>query len=291
MFHSCPNSSCSHQDPGLKSRRIGWFYRKSDGQYVRRFICMRCKRSFSLATGNPCFGQNKRQVNAPLFVLLNSGVSQNRCARIFKVHRNTIARKQRFLAKLSRENQSKFLKGFGQSIAVQMDDLETSIHTKCKPVSVTLAVDAKTRILLGFEVSIMPAKGLLAKIAKEKYGYRPDERVQGIKRLLGKIQGNVHERAEIKSDQNPLYPSLIKRFYPKSTHKAIKGVRGSSTGQGELKKIGFDPLFSLNHTCAMMRANISRLIRKTWCTSKKISALEDHLAIYMDYHNRVLVLG
>jgi len=39
-----------------------------------------------------------------------------------------------------------------------------------------------------------------------------------------------------------------------ATHRTVKGRRGSIAGQGELKKIGFDPLFSLNHTCAMLRA-------------------------------------
>ena len=61
------------------------------------------------------------------------------------------------------------------------------------------------------------------------------------------------------------------------------------TGQGELKKLRFDPLFALNHTCAMLRANINRLFRRTWCTTKKKECLEDHLAVYMDFHNRVLL--
>ena len=42
------------------------------------------------------------------------------------------------------------------------------------------------------------------------------------------------------------------------------------TGQGELRDKRFDPMFALNHTCAMLRANINRLFRRTWCTSKRI---------------------
>jgi sugar phosphate permease len=67
-----------------------------------------------------------------------------------------------------------------------------------------------------------------------------------------------------------------------------QGQRGSSTGQGELKKIKFDPLFSLNHTCAMLRANVSRLFRKTWCTTKRPDQLRAHLMIYAEYHNSQL---
>jgi hypothetical protein len=59
-------------------------------------------------------------------------------------------------------------------------------------------------------------------------------------------------------------------------------------GQGELKSGGFDPLFSFNHTAAMLRANINRLVRKTWCTTKRIDRLEAHIALYVQFHNREL---
>jgi hypothetical protein len=38
----------------------------------------------------------------------------------------------------------------------------------------------------------------------------------------------------------------------------------------------------------MLRANVNRLFRRTWCTTKKAQALVHHLAIYADYHNSVL---
>ena len=60
-------------------------------------------------------------------------------------------------------------------------------------------------------------------------------------------------------------------------------------GQGELKKQGWDPIFNLNHTAAMFRANMSRLIRRTWCTTKKLSSLRDHLSLYTTYHNQTLL--
>jgi hypothetical protein len=39
----------------------------------------------------------------------------------------------------------------------------------------------------------------------------------------------------------------------------------------------------------MLRANINRLFRRTWCTTKKKERLEQHLTVYMDFHNRVLL--
>ena len=66
-------------------------------------------------------------------------------------------------------------------------------------------------------------------------------------------------------------------------------MRGALTGQGESKRKGFDPLWGINHTLAMMRDNIKRLTRKTWCTTKLPESLDDVIAIYVAYHNSKLV--
>jgi hypothetical protein len=88
--------------------------------------------------------------------------------------------------------------------------------------------------------------------------------------------------------RKPHYPPWVHRHLPTGTHVRIPGGRGAITGQGELRDKRFVPMFTLNHTCAMLRANINRLFRRTWCTSKKIERLRDHIALYVDYHNRVL---
>ncbi len=172
---------------------------------------------------------------------------------------------------------------------MEFDDLETFEHTKCKPLSVTLAVESKTRRVLGFEVSIMPAKGKLAQISRKKYGVRADERPKGRQKLFTRIQSFVAPEALIKSDQNPHYPKDVREFFPHAKHEVFKGIRGCITGHGELKRTASDPLFSLNHTCAMMRDNINRLIRSTWSTTKKKDRLSMHIALYALFHNRVLI--
>jgi hypothetical protein len=178
---------------------------------------------------------------------------------------------------------------FPKASIIEFDDLETFEHTKCKPLSITLAVEFQTRRILGFEVSSMPPKGKLARQAMKKYGPRRDERKQGREKLFKSLSSLVSENAVIKSDQNPHYPEDVKRHFPLATHEAYKGQRGSIVGQGELKKVRFDPLFSLNHTCAMLRANINRLARKTWCTTKLPQRLKAHIAIYAIYHNLYLI--
>lgn len=172
---------------------------------------------------------------------------------------------------------------------MEFDDVESFEHSKCKPVSITMAVESGTRRILGFRVSKMPAKGHLAKIARKKYGARKDERAPARRCLFKELRLLVEPNVLIKSDESPHYPEDVKRHFPHATHERFKGKRGCIVGQGELKKIGFDPLFSFNHTAAMLRANINRLFRRTWCTSKNVQGLSDHLAIYCVFHNEVLL--
>jgi transposase-like protein len=265
----------------------GKYYRQSDSKWVQRYRCRSCKVSFSTATHSPCFRQKKRHKNEILRKLLCSGVSQRRSARILRLHRTTVVRKFLFLAL---EAEFFLMKGNllrPQAKTIEFDDLETFEHTKCKPLSVTLAVESKTRRILGLEVTRMPARGMLVKAAK-KYGPRADERTYGRKRLFRRIQSLVAPGAEIRSDSNPHYPPDVARFFPGSPHKRYLGKRGSLGGQGELKKLRFDPLFSLNHTCAKLRADINRLFRRTWCTTKRSDRLYAHLILYAHYHNQHL---
>jgi hypothetical protein len=223
--------------------------------------------------------------------LVCSSVALRRIALVFRTNRKTVVRKSLFLAELGAE----YLKGLSQTHEpfeeIQFDDMETHEHTKCKPLSITLAVSGKKkkRLILGVEVSRMPAKGKLASISRKKYGPRKDERAKGRSTLFESIKPLVHKDAVIHSDQNPHYTEDVKTHFPGRTHIAHKGRRGCIVGQGELKRGGYDPLFTLNHTCAMARDNLKRLARRTWCTTKKPERLQGQLSLYAMYHNEFLI--
>jgi transposase-like protein len=290
----CPFSSCQSvsSDPVTSPiTRKGFYFRSSDSKTIFRYFCKSCKRTFSSATFSKCFMQKKRRVNFQLYQLLVSGVSQRRSALLLSIHKTTVARKFQFLAIQARLRQEKFLKTFYENKKVtfaHFDEMETHELTKCKPLSIPLTVDAHSRKLLAFEVCSMPAKGHLAKTARKKYGFRRDDRNLGLASMMETLKPLISEDAQFLSDLKPSYPFFVKRHFPRSNHDCVKGRRACIVGQGELKRGGYDPLFPLNHTCAMIRANINRLFRRTWCTTKKASALRDHLSLYMDFHNRVL---
>jgi transposase-like protein len=297
MKLKCPNLSHDLSGPVAfiphPIVRKGYYSRKSDSRRLQRFLCKTCGIRFSRSTFSNRYYQKVRRINEPLRRLFVSGVSQNRAARILRVSQNTIARRFLFLAEEAKRSQKNFIAAIPKRTisSLQFDDLETSIHTKCKPVSVCLAVESKTRKILGFQVNQMPAKGRLALVARKKYGPRRDERSRGWNLLLNGMGLLATEEVHITSDENPHYPKWVKRHLPNARHTRIPGGRGAITGQGELRDKRFDPMFALNHTCAMLRANVNRLFRKTWCTSKKVERLWDHIALYVDYHNRELTVS
>ncbi len=278
-------------DPKISECRHSWrpfgrFFRRSDSEWIKRFRCCFCGKTNSEATYDPCFRQKKRHINHSLFGQLVSGVSQRRCALLHVINRKTVVKKFIWLGSLAKAHLEKQNKDWGHLVTCfEFDDMETFEHSKCKPLSITLIVESKVRRILDFRVSRMPAKGLLAKIARKKYGFRKDERKNGRQKLFESIQKFITPEVVVKSDQNPHYSADVKEHFPNSKHLTFKGRRGCVVGQGELKGGGFDPLFSLNHTAAQIRADINRLFRRTWCTTKKPERLTLHIYMMSVYHN------
>ena len=298
MKRRCPNLSCSQEKPTSSSApkstpivRKGAFYRRSDRRRITRYFCKQCKTHFSSATHHPDFRQKRREINEKIKLLQCSGVSQRRLALILNANRKTVVKKFRLLAERARVEHATWLSQFHDDkiTQVQFDDLETSEHTKCKPLSVTLAVREDTREILAFQVSRMPAKGHLSRVSVQKYGYRRDERPENWKIFFKSLIPILSQTTHFKSDENPHYPKALKTYFPSAVHETFPGARGAVAGQGELKKLRFDPLFSLNHTCAMLRANLNRLFRRTWCTTKTVQGLIDHLSLYVVFHNQALI--
>ncbi len=289
MNRNCPGCRA----PKTFFARYGRYFRRSDSRYIQRFYCKLCGCHFSAATFSDCYRQKKRRLNVPVQRLLSSAVSMRRIAKLLGVSRTTVARKLTFLAQQARNRHRRFLCRYrftqGYFEELQFDDLLTFEHTKCKPITVTVVVDRATRLILDFNAAPIPASGSLAAIARKKYGYRPDLSRSARQTLLQRLRPWVHPQAVFSTDEHSHYPVVLRRWFPNATHLRHKSARSAITGQGELKKVVFDPLFSINHTLAMFRANVNRLVRRTWCTSKDIRRLSDHLAIYQNFHNQELL--
>lgn len=278
------NACCTVQN----AQKHGCFRRKSDSQRQQRYRCKTCGKSFSPATHSPLRWQKKRYINRPLLEFLSSSSSLTKASKFFRVNPKTVAKKLVFLGMMCRQKLAKEMAHYHSLSEIQFDELQTIEHTKCKPLSVAMAVSKNERKILGCQVSVMPATGHLSEISRKKYGKRPDDRRKGMRALFDHLAMHLNQKINIESDECPYYAPIVKQCFPQASYVQHKGKKGSVSGQGELKKTQFDPLFSINHTFAMLRYGISRLIRRTWNITKKISALEDHLSIYIWYHNSII---
>lgn len=288
MIKTCINPSCPHFQTDYMIQKDGRFFRSSDSRWVQRFRCRHCKKRFSAATFSDEYHLQHRRITPDIKRYLVSGVSQRRVALLLKISRVTVARRFAILKDRARASQLDFLESLKKTPVkeVQFDDLVTIEHTKMKPLTVSIAVNSANRAILGAKVGRIPASGLLAQKSREKYGKRPSEHRKTLMALFKEIHHSIDKEASFRSDEHPLYPSVLKKFFTNVSHEKFKGGRGCIAGQGELKKLGRDPLFYINHTCAMLRANINRLIRRTWCSTKSPEKLQWHLDIFIDYYNR-----
>jgi len=167
--------------------------------------------------------------------------------------RKTVARKITFLAQQARQKTAEWLASRAPFGHVQWDELISFEHTRLKPLSVAVMSAVGERCLLGFGVAQIPASGPIAQKAREKYGLRSDRSGPMRKRVLRQAGAYLSQQVLIETDEHTRYRDEITAAYPRAPHLQYPSVRGSLTGQGELKRCGYDPLCDL---CALSQHTI-----------------------------------
>ncbi|MFW7377513.1 MAG: hypothetical protein ACOH5I_01740 [Oligoflexus sp.] len=279
---------CPYCQNPEKLVKIGFYQRKSDGKKLQRFRCTSCRKSVTEKYWSIDYRLRKRYLNQRLFRMLCRGLSQRACAYLLGIHHDTVARRIPLFGRCAALSLEGYRKTRPKVHTWLIDEMESFEHTKCKPLTMPIAVEEKTRKILSLRVGRIAAKGHLAKISRKKYGPRPCERAACLKAVMQELSACSLKSVCIKSDESQHYPQPIKSFFPQARHQSYKGRRACVVGQGELKRGGFDPLFSLNHTYAMIRDNLKRLSRRTWATTKRPDRLQDLLFLYAYFHNERL---
>lgn len=270
-----------------KTIKKGFYRRACDSKYAQKYQCHGCKKYFSSQSLKDTYRHKKVRIISSILNFLTAGVSRRHIARVLGVHRETVERKLRLLSKRAQQQHNRFISQLSYEEELQFDEMETFEHTKCKPVSIPLVVTTK-RFILSIGVASQPAKGRLAKISLKKYGPRIDERPLVISNMLSALASKIRSPAFFYTDNNTSYPKYLRHSFPNSNHKTTPGGRSCVAGYGELKKKGWDPIFSLNHTAAMLRDHLATLKRRTWTSTKRLDNLLHLLAIYTVYHNTEL---
>jgi len=173
----------NHQCPGCAAPksflvRDGFYHRADDSKSIQRFKCKKCGKKCSSATFKPTYRQKKRRINSTVRFALGSNMCPKDIAEMVSVNIKTVAARLIWQAKQSRVKNKLYLGAYlellGPIKCVQFDDLVTFEHTKCKPLTVPMAVIDGKRVPLGFMVASISAFGHLASISRKKYGKRQD---------------------------------------------------------------------------------------------------------------------
>ena len=171
----------------------------------------------------------------------------------------------------------------------QLDELETfETDRRLQPVTVPVLIERRTYFVLHTAVAPLPARGGLSprhREQKESREQRFGKRRSGSTRVvresfavLWRVAGRKNN-VTVQTDRKGSYASILKRMFGgRLTHQKIssKEPRGYS-----------NPLFPINHTLAMMRDGLSRLVRRTWAAAKLRERLAWHLWIWVLWRNYI----
>lgn len=292
----CPNPACRfHGGPeGAEElygtsrfwTKMGYYRRRIDRRDVPRYRCRSCGRSFSSQTSQPTYRERRPDVNDMVFRLLCSGVTIRRTARLVGVHRDTVMHKMSRMADRARAIHDENLDSGGiRTSLVQFDELQTFEHTQLKPVSVAVAIRAKTGEIIGIDVAMMSPSGTIARRARERYPHWRDARQGARESVFRSIAKCAKPGAVIRTDACDHYPPIAGRLVPSATVEPHM-----SPGNGENPAAaGLNPMFKLDHLFATLRQDLSRLGRSTWATTKTLAGLYNHLMLYLAWRNAYTV--
>ena len=279
---TCPNPLCIYNTKlGGHFIKKGHFRIKRLNQLVRKYQCKHCLKVSSSRTLKPDYRHKKMDLNSKLIKLLVEGSSLRASARILGMTYYNTYRKFLWLKKVVDLKKSKMSFSCTE---LQFDELETIHHTKCKPLSIALVVNEKYQILEA-KVAEMPAKGHLAEFSRKKYGLRKDERTEKLHEAFNAIKKQLKVLpTKISSDAHPRYHSVVSTHFPEVNYiqyNRSEKLRHQDRLHEKLSKKSFDPLFAINHKCALLRSHIRRLTRRSWCTTKKPENLQLHLDLFI----------
>jgi transposase-like protein len=290
----CPRSGCpSHHSHHFRWRRKGFFHRRCDGRDVQRFFCLECRHGFSIQTFRVDYRLRKPGLHLALFKDFVSKTTLRQSARNWGCTRRTVAHRLRLLGAHCREFHQSMLErarsngGIGGTF--QLDELETFEHSRrLKPVTVPVLIERSSYFVLHAECAPLPARGRLSAADRRKkeqqerqFEKRRSGSVQAVRRAFD-VLARVHRRhaqVVVQTDQKSSYATRLEQLFG----ERVQHERHSSTAA---RNYG-NPLFPINHTLAMMRDGVSRLVRRTWAASKLRDRLELHLWIWIAYRNYV----
>ena len=280
---ACPNPSCENHLPRSADffRKRGYYTPKHLGHKLARYQCKTCGKTFSNQTFSDDFRQHRQDINHMLPRLLCSGVTMRRAAWILECSYNTVCSRLPWLAEKARAAHEAALdSGAMKTSYIQFDEMQSFEHAAAKALTIALAVRAKTGQILSAKVGRIPSNGHLADTGQTLYGWTRNESPKACLLALRQASRVAKPKVTVGCDKATPYPSYVAKAFSKRLAPVVdaQAARGGAGGD-------FDPLFKLNHKCAVIRSDLACMARRTWATTKKRARLQDRLDLFIAVHN------
>ena len=259
---------CPHcQSENLRKRGL----HKTKRGSTQKYQCKDCSKIFTKRTGTINYRKRKQHLRDQITNRYCEKQSLRGLARTMNASYPTIVKYFRENAELAREaNKKRLGKGLVTSY-VQFDQLETYEHSKKKPVGIQISIRPKTNEIISAKVGYIPVRALsISKEYSKNWNVKARKSKHTLAMILETKKALNKNGATITCDKERSQVNLLKDF----CHEDFITLAPSSA---ENKKI--DRIFR------RIRNDVSRLNRRTICTTKDITQLQNHLDLYTEYHN------
>ena len=299
----CPWENCpSHRtDQLFRFHRHGVFIRKGDGRPVPRFLCLICRRTFSLQTFAVTYYLKRAELAVPVAAGLNAGSAHRQIARSLGCNPSTVTR---MAARLGRHALllSAVLLGHIDAIAepVVFDHFETFAYSQDYPLGVATPVGQRSWFVYGIEPATRRRGGKLSvaqkarrKALKTSVYAKPGAYGRSLRdtidRLLRKIP--VEDRLDLVSDGHPSYGREIERHPGRSRirHRVYpnppRGGKGSPrTPEARERDRQMFPVDLLHQ---LTRHSIAHHRRETIAFGRRHNAVMERMFLMIVWRNLV----
>ena len=247
-------------------------YRTKTG-LVKRYLCKACGKWQSKRTFTENYRFRKAKLTKAVTEHYCERMSLRGMARVMKVNRKTVVRHFLKAAKAAEVANLKALENrdFVTSY-IQFDEVETFEHTKRKPLAIQLFIRAKTGHILAAKVG----RGIV--------------KSQSVSPAYSKAYNAKSDRPEAAA------AGLMQACKVANRAKTTLACDGSKLLLGAARNVCRESFYdvqvmhqehkAIDAAIAKLRNDVSRLSRKTLCTTKKADRLQSHLDLYTNYSNK-----
>jgi transposase-like protein len=285
----CPRLECpAHLQPrGGWYRATGFYVVKCRTDPVPRFRCELCRKGFSRQTFRHDYYDKKPWSNAPLLMVLTSGVGLRQAGRCLQLDVHSVQRKLRKFARTCQGMHANLSPRLPANRTFLLDEEETFEKSSIQPVTMPVLIELETWFVVA--VGAAPIRRLAEQGTRRRawqdkqerrHGKRPDGSRSCVRETLLQLAAKLAgAKLTLRSDEKSSYRTLLQEVFGEHVQH--------ETTPGSASRTAYNPLFPINTTLAMTRDNNGRLRRRSWLVSKRREDLKAQMYLFVAYRNYV----